>query len=514
MTKTTSSPSRVKRSKDENAKKLDKENLIKLVTSILKSGVKLTVHVILGILCIQQCRISQSGLLPTCVSTRPYTDKDIEMKQIHMDYLTTSEKEVDKSIKATYPIKENLALYQDSTLLKTIREWTIGAHSSNLTYYFGSCMQASAISYYSMHSNLYGFVNSWFPQWLIMYMSFTIIPLIFQISGFWAFLVFVFSSLANWGLLLKLGTVSEEDPTRKSWRHDSGIWTWPSSPFTILVLILVICALPLSAGAGIGMAFLLGISTIFTRTQLMYSKKHEIEVAMSSDPLESESDSVTTEPPSPVPSPVPSPDMVGGGSSEKDEDKPPSPEDESAAREESCKTSNKTTSKKKEKFTMMNQISLTFKVYRHIIMIIMTIYMLMDIQSVLGAKYLLGGIFAVIVMYNFTDVYKKYKISACDNFTEGLIGSANSFRKCELDPGVPHVDKEVERSGFHIPTPDLAKIAGAATGAGALSSLAENVALPSVPSLSDNMNELPGSSSADESTTSNSTSESDSKSKT
>ena len=128
MTKTTSSPSRVKRSKDENAKKLDKENLIKLVTSILKSGVKLTVHVILGILCIQQCRISQSGLLPTCVSTRPYTDKDIEMKQIHMDYLTTSENEVDKSIKATYPIKENLALYQDSTLLKTIREWTIGAH--------------------------------------------------------------------------------------------------------------------------------------------------------------------------------------------------------------------------------------------------------------------------------------------------------------------------------------------------------------------------------------------------
>jgi hypothetical protein len=521
MTKSSSSTSRVKSARDEKSVPLQ-ERLGNLTKSVAKSGIKLITHVILGILCIQQCRIAQSGLLPTCVSTKPYTDKDIEMEQIHMDFLTTSDKGVDKSIKATYPIKENLAIYQDSTLLKTIREWTIGSQSNNMTYYFGSCMSAAALSYYSLHSNLYGFVNSWFPQWLIMYMSFTIIPLIFQVAGFWAFIVFVFSSLANWGLLLELSTVDEKNPTRKTWRYDTGIWTWPSSPFTILVLIIVLCALPLMAGAGIGLAILLGLSTLLTRTQLLYSKKGQIELAMSS---KSEAEEDTTS--DTVPSDPPASDLdvsdttldenekietkqmeQSGGSDpseitpDNDPTKKLTPEEEKAAGENACLLSNKTTSKKKEKFTMINQIKLTFKVYRHIIMIIMTIYMLMDIYSTMGTQWLLSGIFAVIVMSYFTKVYHKYKISACDNFTEDLIGYTNSYRKCELIPGVPHVQEEVERSGFHIPTPDLANIAGAATGAGALTSLASSVgpalseSLPSVPNIEDEVKDMSGSATA------------------
>jgi hypothetical protein len=136
-------------------------------------------------------------------------------------------------------------------------------------------------------------------------------------------------------------------------------------------------------------------------------------------------------------------------------------------------------------------------------MIIMTIYMLMDIYSTMGTQWLLSGIFAVIAMSYFTKVYHKYKISACDNFTEDLIGYTNSYRKCELIPGVPHVQEEVERSGFHIPTPDLAKIAGAATGAGALTSLASSAGpslagdlLPSVPNPLDEMKDMSGSATA------------------
>jgi hypothetical protein len=501
MAKSTSSTSRVKSARDEKTVPLQ-ERLGNLATSVAKSGIKLITHVILGILCIQQCRIAQAGILPTCVSTKPYTDKEIDMEQIHMDFLTTSDKGVDKSIKATYPLKVNLAIYQDSTLLKTIREWTIGSQSSNMTYYFGSCMSAAALSYYSMHSNLYGFVNTWFPQWLIMYMSFTIIPLIFWVAGVWAFIVFVFSSLVNWGMLLELSTVDEKNPTRKTWRYDTGIWTWPSSPFTILVLVIVICALPLMAGAGVGIAVVLGLSTLLTRAQLVYSKKGQIDLAMSS---KSEEDNDTTSDEVPVPEPeVPVETQTGGGeSSENDPDgdnaKKPTPEEEKEAAENACLLSNKTTSKKKENFTMVNQIKLTFKVYRHIIMIIMTIYMLMDIYSTMGTQWLLSGIFAVIAMSYFTKVYHKYKISACDNFTEDLIGYANSYRKCDLVPGAPHVQEEMERSGFHIPTPDLAKIAGAATGAGALTSLAASAGpvlsegLPSVPNPMDEVKDVSGS---------------------
>jgi len=452
MSKSTKSSSRVKSARDTStSKKLDKETLISLVKSIVISGVKLTVHVILGIICIQQCRISQSGILPTCDSTAPYTDKKIVMEQIHMDYLTTTDKSVEKSIKATYPIDPNLQLFQDSYLLRTIRDWTIGAQSSNFTYYMGTCMKSSAIAYYSMHKNLYGFVNSWFPQWFIMYMSFTLIPIIFQISGFWAFCVFVFGSIMNWGLLLELPTITKENPTRKSWRYDHGIWTWPSSPFTILILFIVICALPLSVGTGAVLAIFLGLSTLFTRTQLLYSKKGQINDVMAS--VSKTNEMSETEHATPVEGVDGSTDattrpMTGGGTSDNDGDKKPTPEEKQAAKEASCNISNKTTSSKKEIFSITNQIALTFKVYRHIIMIIMTIYMLMDIYSVLGTSYLLAGIFAALIMYYFTDVYKKYKISACDNFTEGLIGYTSSFRECNLEPAEPMKEEEAERAGF------------------------------------------------------------------
>lgn len=75
----------------------------------------------------------------------------------------------------------------------------------------------------------------------------------------------------------------------------------------------------------------------------------------------------------------------------------------------------------------------------------------------------------------------------------------------------PHIDEEVERSGFHIPTPDLAKIAGAATGAGALTSLTSSVgpllgeSLPSVPDLKDDAVGLLSTSSSSDAPTPSST---------
>jgi len=283
----------------------------------------------------------------------------------------------------------------------------------------------------------------------------------------------------NWGLLLQLPTITADKPTRKSWRYDSGIWTWPSSPFTILILAIVICALPLTAGAGAALAIFLGLSTLFTRTQLLYSKKGEINDVMSavskSNEMSGSEDVTPVADATPVVDATPVIDatpvegvdgstdattkpMVGGGSSDNDGDKKPTPEEKQAAKEASCKISNKTTSSKKEIFSITNQIALTFKVYRHIIMIIMTIYMLMDIYSVLGTSYLLAGIFAAFIMYYFTDVYKKYKISACDNFTEGLIGYTSSFRECNLEPAEPMKEEEVKRAGFPDILGKLAKL--------------------------------------------------------
>lgn len=486
MTKSSSS-SRVKRASDEKNLPL-KEKLVNLTKAVVTSGVLLVVHVILGIICIQQCRIAQSGLLPTCASTKPYTDNDIEMEQVHMDFLTTSDKGVDKSIKATYPIKENLAIYQESTLLRTIRNWTMGSESSNITYYMGSCMSAAALTYYSVHNSMYGFINSWLPQWLIMYMSFTIIPIIFQTAGFCAFVMFAISSIANWSMLLELPEIDAADPTRKWWRPDTGIWTWPSTPSTIFVLICVMCCIPYLCGAGIGLAIMLGLSALLTKPQLFYSKKEQIDQLFSEKSIEDhdttsydnerieteklkrerkadndtvlgKNENIEPETPDPDPEDPNQPTQTGGGdSSESDsgeddengEDNAtkPSPKEEKEDAEKNCLKSNKTTSKKKEKFSTMDQIKLTFKIYRHIIMIIMTIYMLKDIYITMGTHWLLSGIFAVIIMAHFTKVYHKYKISACDNFTEDLIGYQNSYRKCDLIPGEPHKEEEVKRAGF------------------------------------------------------------------
>ena len=478
---TKSSSSRVKSKRDKTPPL--KDRLINLSKSVAMSGVKLIIHVVLGIICIQQCRLAQSGILPTCSSTAPYTDKDIEMEQIHMDFLTTSVKGVDKSIKATFPLKDNLAIYQDSILLRTIRNWTIGANSSNMTYYLGTCMGSAAVTYYAIHNSMYGFINSWFPQWFIMYMSFTIIPIIFQLAAFCSFVVFVISAITNWGLLLELGEVTKEEPTKKKWTYDTGIWTWPSSPFTVLVILLVLCATPLICGAGIVVAIVLGLSVFLTKPELLYSKKSEIEKAMSSKASSEKVPDADSEPDADG-------TQTGGSDSSNtkngDDTKKPTPEEMAEAKENACKLSNKTTSKKKEKFFLTDQIKLTFKVYRHIIMIIMTIYLLMDIYSTMGTQWLLSGIFAVIAMSYFTKVYHRYKITACDNFTADFIGYTNSQRKCDLIPEQAYKDEEAKRAGF----PDiLGKIAkmysamnpmsaamGAMNPVGALAGAAESAA--------------------------------------
>jgi hypothetical protein len=476
-----------------------KEKIINLIKSLAKSGITLVIHIILGIVCIQQCRISQAGILPTCVSTKPYTDVDVEVEQVHMDFLTTSDKGVNKSIKATFPIKENLAIYQESSLLMLIRNWTIGSQSTNLTHYLGSCMASSAATYYAMHTNMYGFVNSWFPQWLIMGMSFTILPLIFMVAGICAVISFVFTAITSWSLLFELGIINEDNPTRKYWRPDVGMWTWPSSPFTLLIFCGVLFAFPMLCYGGIIMAIIMGLSVLVTKPQLLYSKKDQIEQVFSSIVKDENN---TTDPESPEngdalensddeedkymmeakdaaadllaqggdekdatailiqaqkartqrdiannPSTLNSihpanTTQVGGGDGDADE------KEANEKAEEACLTSNKTTSNKKERFTLMNQIKLTFKVYRHIIMIIMTGYMLKDIYSTMGTQWLLSGIFAVIAMSYFTKVYHKYKISACDNFTDDLIGYQNSYRQCELRPGEPIREAPARRAGF------------------------------------------------------------------
>jgi len=311
--------------------------------------------------------------------------------------------------------------------------------------------------------------------------------------------MFVISSIANWSLLLELPEIDAADPTKKWWRPDTGIWTWPSTPSTIFVLICVMICIPYLCGAGIGLAIMLGLSALLTKPELFYSKKEQIDQLFSEKSIEDhdttsddnqkmetdrlekerkEEDAITssknekieedrlkkemgeendvtsskneeTDPEDPA-----NASQLGGGDpseNDSDEDNTTAPEEEKKDPEKDCLKSNKTTSKKKEKFTMMDQIKLTFKIYRHIIMIIMTIYMLKDIYITMGSHWLLSGIFAVIIMANFTKVYHKYKISACDNFTEDLIGYQNSHRKCELTPGEPSKEEEVKRAGF-MPT--------------------------------------------------------------
>ena len=85
-------------------------------------------------------------------------------------------------------------------------------------------------------------------------------------------------------------------------------------------------------------------------------------------------------------------------------------------------------------------------------MIIMTIYMLIDIQTNMGGGWLMSGIFAVLAMAHFTKVYHKYILSACDNFTPKLIGYTNSNRVCDPADGNIGSQKQAERPGWVWPS--------------------------------------------------------------
>ena len=59
-------------------------------------------------------------------------EEEVSVDQVHMDYISTTDKGVEKSIKATYPVKENLAMLQNSVIPKTIRDWTTSAQANSI----------------------------------------------------------------------------------------------------------------------------------------------------------------------------------------------------------------------------------------------------------------------------------------------------------------------------------------------------------------------------------------------
>jgi hypothetical protein len=274
--------SKVKKAKKERTPTFE-EKFKNLLKAMVISFIKLSLHIIAGIICLQLCRSAQANFLPGCVSTKPYTDKDVEMDHIHMDYITTSRNGKDMSIKANYPLKENLNIFHGGYISRTIRDWTQGPQATKLTYWFGTCMAAGVSSAYSSHTRIYEMLNAILPVWVIMFFSFLIIPIVFHIVAIWSVINFVITSIAKWDRLTYLKEVYQAGPHQKSrWKKDDGIWDWPSTKWTVATLVFVIFGLPLWLGAGCLFAIVSAATAVMTMfyAKLYYSKKSEIDQVM------------------------------------------------------------------------------------------------------------------------------------------------------------------------------------------------------------------------------------------
>ena len=102
MAKSKLDEKREKRKKKEKKSPLSKA--LELVINTLKRALEIFIMIFIGTLVVAQSRLSQTGLLPDCLTAEPYQPGEANPEQIHLDYISNKDASgAMRSIKATSP---------------------------------------------------------------------------------------------------------------------------------------------------------------------------------------------------------------------------------------------------------------------------------------------------------------------------------------------------------------------------------------------------------------------------
>ena len=426
--------------KPKPKKKTIWEKLQGLLMSTITHLINILIMIFLGVFSITQLRLTQTKLFADCITAEPYTNDPLAPKQIHLDFISNKSKDGDmRSIKAYYPVNYNQKLINTSYLFKVIRILTKDVHSNVIGNYMGRIFADMSQNYTTVYTSIAALFNSILPELALFFFGFLVIIIAHIVSMIYATIKGFISFFTYAHMFFFEKEIIEVNGEQQaSWQEgDYGMWdTWPNIWYSLLIYFIlfigIICIIPICSTFSLFMC----ISLLFTPFFLLrlYSSTEDIDKAIqaSADKFTFAVNNTTK----------PDKNMSGGADEEKedtdndtdddkdDNDDKKDNDDGNASDEEEDVVNGQPHPNMPKRFTFLSHMKKFIKVYRNFILILVSIYLILDMYNFLGVYAMGVTIFAIAVLWFFTELYQPYKIKDKDKFTTYLLGTAQAEKNC------------------------------------------------------------------------------------
>ena len=441
-----------KKKKDRKEKPptfLDKVKALLIIT--FTRLIQIFIFLFLGILAVTTARLSQTKLMPDCLTAEPYTPTKLTPEQIHLDFLTNKDKSGEyRSIKATYPLNYNKNIIEHSFIFKVIKTLTRGPDSSVAGNYVGVTLGGMAQGYISLYESLLSLFNSILPEFVFMLIGIFLILIIHIIAILVTTCKGIIAFFSNMHLFFYEKELVEVDGAQETkWKEGKcGPWdgdNWKMSILIYMSLFLgLIFIIPTCSLFSIMMLFTLFFIPFFLLR--IYSSTKDINGA-----LKKKAKEMTMGGNGDI--------MAGGGDDSgdtEDNDKEDSDDSDDNDSENESDDEGDTINGEPhpglpKRFKILSHYKKFIKLYRNYLMILFSLYLIKDTLGIFGPIMMVVVICAIIlVWYGGSTLYKAYKIKSNDKFTSFLMGTNLAKKVCKVPLLKPKDEEETNDKKWYF----------------------------------------------------------------
>jgi hypothetical protein len=411
------------------------EKLQGLLMATITHLINILITIFIGVFSITQLRLTQTKLFADCVTAEPYTDDPLVPEQVHLDFISNKSSSGDmRSIKAYYPVNYNQNLINNSYLFKVIKILTKDVHSNVIGNYIGTIFSGMAENYTTVYTSIAGLFNSILPEIALFFLGFIVILIAHLISAIYSTIKGIISFYTHVNLLFfEKELIEVNGEQQASWQKgEHGMWDTSWNIFySVLIYIILIIAFTIIFPLCSTFALFMKLSILFTPFFLLrlYSSTKDIDAAIQKNADKFTFGINNTS--------KPDKNMSGGADDDKedtdtdnDDDDDKDKEEGNASDDEGDVVNGQPHPNMPKRFTLLSHTKKFIKVYRNFILILISLYLIMDMNTFLGPYAMGVTIFAIVVLWYFTELYQAYKIKDTDKFTTYLLGTAQAEKKC------------------------------------------------------------------------------------
>ena len=432
-----------------------------LLLATINHLINILIVIFIGVFSITQFRLTQTKLFADCITAEPYTDDPLVPEDVHLDFISNKSNSGDmRSIKAYYPVKHNQDIINKSYLFKVIRILTKDANSNAIGNYMGTIFAGMAQNYTSVYTSITGLFNSILPELAIFFIGSIVILIAHIISILYATIKGLISFYTKVNMFFFEKEIIEVNGEQQAdWKKgEYGMWDgWWNILYSLLIYFILFLGITIIIPTCTTFSLFMLLSISFTPFFLLrfYSSTEDIDAVIETTANKFKLSVNNTSKPGKNMSggaDDDEEDKDDGNSSDEDKDDGNSSDEDkddgNASDDEGGVVNGQPLGAMPKRFTLLSHLKKFIKVYRNFILIIVSIYLILDMNTFLGPYAMGVTIFAIIVMWYFTELYQAYKIKDKDKFTTYLLGSGEAKKECR--PPKVKVEKKEEPNKWYF----------------------------------------------------------------